>query len=733
MTRAPDPPATRDTVRVLVPRPVAAPYDYLPPPGLDQPLVAGDYLRVPLRSAASIGVVWGPGSGTIAPERLRHATARVALPPMPAELRHFLDRASGYTLTPPGAMLALSLRPAWLHNPRHVVRQVQRAGPAPERMTAVRQRILAVLDAAAGGPLEITRIMQDAACSRGSVVGLLRSGTLVASGAAGAPGAGVLHAAPVQLSGAQGAAAAALVAAVEAEKFETFLLQGVTGSGKTEVYLEALEAVLERERQALVLLPEIALTAQFVRRLEKRFGFPPAVWHSRVGLAERRRIWRAVVQGEARVVAGARSALFLPFRDLGLIVVDEEHDSSYKQEDGVIYHARDMAVLRGQAAAVPVILATATPSLETYANVCRRRYRRLQLPERFGGAVLPEVRTLDLREHRTPPGRWIAPPLEAAMRSTLADDRQVLLFLNRRGYAPLMLCRACGFRLGCPDCDAWQVWHQRANRLSCHQCGRDEPLPGACPDCGEEGQLAACGPGVERLAEEVAEVFPEMRHTVLSSDTVGAGTALMEELETIRRGAVDIVVGTQVMAKGHDFPGIALVGVIDADLCLRSADLRAGERTFQIVRQVTGRAGRAGGDSRAYLQTADPDNPILQAIVAGDEEAFLARLAAERKEAGAPPFGRYVAVVVSGVDAAAVEATARQLAASAGVLAQAGIRLFGPAPAPFARLRARWRWRLLAVGDRNARMLRAVAAWRARVPPPRNVRIAIDVDPQSFL
>ena len=724
-----------EAVAVLLPRPVPGPFDYLPPPDCDPSLVPGEYLRVPLRGGEEVGVVWGPGSGKTPPSKIRAARARIDLPPMSEELRSFLHRAAAYTLTPLGTMLSLSLHRRWLEESRSALRFARRPGPMPARMTEARMRVLDAVEAAGVGPLSAAELARRADCSVAVVTGMVRAGMLeaVAADLTSAGSFESLSPVPAVLEPAQGKAAGELVGAVEAGGFETILLQGVTGSGKTEVYLEAVAANLAAGRQTLVLLPEIALTTQFVRRLEARFGATPAVWHSRLGLAARRRVWQMVARGEARIVVGARSALFLPFRNLGLVIVDEEHDTSYKQEDGVLYHARDMAVLRAQAAAAPVVLATATPSLETYANVCRGRYRRLRLPERYGGAVLPEVRALDLRQHRPEPRCWLAPPLVEAIRETLEESRQALLFLNRRGYAPLMLCRHCGHRLGCPDCDAWLVLHHGSSALRCHQCGRTEPAPVHCPECGEPNSLAACGPGVERIAEEVATRFPEARQAVLSSDTIGGGEALLKELAAVEQGEVDIVIGTQIVAKGHNFPHLSLVGVIDADLCLRSADLRAGERTFQVVRQVTGRAGRVGGTSRALLQTADPEHPVIQAILAGDEEAFLAQIEAERREAGSPPYGRYVAVIVSGINAADVRRTATDLAAAGGTLEAAGIRLYGPAPAPFARLRALWRWRLLAAAPRGVRMQSAVAAWRNRVTPPRGVRVALDVDPQSFL
>ena len=719
---------------MLLPGRISRPLDYLPPKDLAGEFEEGAYLHVPLRRGQEVGVVWGPGSGEIEASKLRPASAAIELPPMRAELREFLRRAAAYTLTPLGRMLSLSVRRDWLQQVRSATRMVRRSDTAAGRLTAARKRVLEALPE--GAEIEATELARRSGCRRQIIAGMIGAGMLeevLVARAVASPFATPLRVPKTSLTEAQASASKVLIEAVNKRRFATYLLQGVTGSGKTEVYLSAVGANFAQGRQTLVLLPEIALTSQFERRLEEYFGTTPALWHSRLGLAARRRIWQAVARGEAPIVAGARSALFLPFQDLGLVIVDEEHDASYKQAEGILYHARDMAVLRGQAAGVPVVLATATPSLETYANVRRGQYHRMILPARYGGAVLPDLIAVDLRRHRPATGSWIAPPLLRAMDEVIEAGRQALLFLNRRGYAPLMLCRGCGYRLGCPHCETWLVLHQSDNSLNCHQCGHHETLPDACPACVEKGLLAPCGPGVERIAEEVASRFPDARHAVLSSDTAKGGAALSDQLAAIGRGEVDIIIGTQIVAKGHDFPSIALVGVIDADLCLRGADLRAGERTFQVIRQVTGRAGRAGGVSRAFLQTSDPENPVIQAILAGDEEAFLQQLEAERKPAAAPPYGHWLGVIVSGEDAGDVRKAAQALAAEGEILSQAGIRLYGPAPAPFSRLRGKWRWRLLATAPREVRLQGAVVAWRRRVTAPRGVRIVLDIDPQNFL
>ncbi|MEM6740354.1 MAG: primosomal protein N', partial [Pseudomonadota bacterium] len=537
----------------------------------------------------------------------------------------------------------------------------------------------------------------------------------------------------VMLSPDQEQAAEALRAALRSGRYGTTLLRGVTGSGKTEVYLEAVATCLANGRQALVLLPEIALTGEFLGRVEARFGARPAEWHSGVTQTERRRAWRMVAEGGAQLVVGARSALFLPFRDLGLIVVDEEHDPSYKQEDGVLYNARDMAVLRASIAEAQVVLASATPSLESWANAGAGKYRRLDLMARHGAADLPAMAAIDLRAEDMPANCWISPTLRDATRAAMEAGEQVLLFLNRRGYAPVTLCRACGHQIGCAHCDARMVEHRFLKRLVCHQCGETTPIPEACPACGVVGKLAPIGPGVERLAEEVAEAFPEARVAILSSDLFGTARALKARVSEIAQGGADLIIGTQIVAKGHNFPLLSLVGVIDADLGLQGSDLRAAERTFQLMRQVAGRAGRtAEKRGQALVQTFQPEHPVIRAILSGEEEAFWQAEAAERAAAGMPPYGRLAGVILSGPELAPVFDLGHALLRAPEPLLQVGAQVFGPAPAPVARIRGRHRVRLLVKAPKAAPLQPALARWLAQVRVPNAIRVTVDIDPQSF-
>lgn len=705
------------------------PLDYRAPEG---GLSAGDIVAAPLGPRRLPGVVWGPGSGELPLERLRPVERLdAALRP---GMRAFLARAAEYTLTPLGVMLRLATRCPGLGEPPSARPLLRLSGQAPDRMTEARERVMAAFAQYGNLGFAPGELAHLAGVSGGVLKGLEAQGVILREVVArDAPYPPLDPDAPGRpLSADQAAAAARLRATVAAGGYSTTLLKGVTGSGKTEVYLEAVAECLARGRQALVLLPEIALSVEFLDRVEARFGARPAEWHSGVTQAGRRRAWRAAASGEARLVVGARSALFLPFADLGLTVVDEEHDGSYKQEDGALYHARDMAVLRASIEGAGVILASATPSLESWANAEAGKYARIDLPERFGAAVLPEMAAIDQRLDPPAQGRWITEPLAAAVDERLARGEQSLLFINRRGYAPLTICRACGHQVGCDACDARMVEHRFRQRLVCHQCGATRPIPHACPACGVEGRMTALGPGVERLAEEAEALWPEARIAILSSDLTESASALKARIDAIAGGEADIVIGTQIVSKGHNFPLLTLVGVIDADLGLQGGDLRAAEKTFQLIRQVAGRAGRAEARGVALIQTHQPDHPAIRAILEGDDEGFWRAEAAARRAAGAPPYGRMAGIIVSGEDEVRAWEAARALGRAGGVLQDAGAELFGPAPAPIARVRGRHRIRLLVRAPKGVALQPALRAWLAAAPWPASVRVAVDIDPQSF-
>lgn len=722
-----------ERVSVLLPLPLAGAYDYVA--SGESPLTHGAFVRVPLGTRMAEGVVWGPGTGGIERARLKPVGDVLDTPPLPEVSQRFVDWVAAYTMTPPGAVLRMVMSvPDALYPPPTVIRYELSAGfadgPLGIRETAARLRVIE--QARAGPPRSAADLARDAGCSSGVVTGLAEAGVLQrVETAPQPPPPPDADSTTVTLSADQAACAETLTAAVDRQAFEVFMLDGVTGSGKTEVYFEAVAQALRRGRQILVMLPEIALGQQWRGRFEARFGAAAVEWHSDLTQATRRETWRAVANGSARVVVGARSALFLPFPDLGLIVIDEEHDAAYKQEDGVIYNARDMAVVRARLGGIPALLVSATPSLETLNNVERGRYTALQLEERHAGAALPDIATIDMRRNAPAAGRWMSEAMVEAAAETLSNGEQVMLYLNRRGYAPLTLCRTCGHRFQCPQCAAWLVEHRLVKRLQCHHCGHHIPPPETCPECHAADSLTACGPGVERLAEEARKLFPAARVAIAASDTLQspkAAAALVSALET---GDIDIVVGTQIVAKGYHFPMLTLIGVIDADIGLGGGDLRAAERTYQMLHQVSGRAGRAERPGRVALQTYLPEHPVIEALTAGDRARFLAVERDSREAAKMPPFGRLVALIVSSGD----EANAERAAAGLGRAAPHGdgIRVFGPAPAPFALLRGRHRRRLLLHAAKDVPVQTVVRDWLKRAGLPKKVRVQIDVDPYSFL
>jgi len=717
-------------VQVLLPLPLPGAFDYRVPPGLA--LEPGAFVFVPFGRRDTIGVVWAmEGAGDVAESKLKDIQERLDVPPLTESARRFVDWVARYTLSPPGSVLrmAMSVTDALFpEKPRLAYRIADE--PGDFRPTDARKRVLAV--AADGFPRAGTELAREAGVGVGVVTGLAKAGALekvlVPERPPPMPDP---SAPPVALSPEQQEAAGTLVESVKAGGFGVTVIDGVTGAGKTEVYFEAIAETLRQSRQVLVLLPEIALTAHWLERFEERFRAPPQQWHSELSQTERRRTWRAIANGTGQVVVGARSALFLPYKDLGLIIVDEEHDGSFKQQDGIAYHARDMAVVRASIEEIPILLVSATPSLETVVNVEEDRYRLVHLPSRHGAAGMPDIRVIDMRKDAPPRQCWLSPPLRDAIEATLAAGEQVLLFLNRRGYAPLTLCRTCGHRLECPNCTAWLVEHRLARRLECHHCGYLTGYPETCPECGAEDSLTACGPGVERLAEEVHALFPAARMASLTSDTVRGPAAIEELIGRMRRHEIDILIGTQIVAKGHHFPNLTLVGVVDADLGLTGGDLRAAERTYQLLHQVAGRAGRDTKPGKVLLQTYNPEQPVITALAEGARDRFVAEEADRRYEGGWPPYGRLAALILSGPDEAALDDLVRQLARVAP--RYDNVRVLGPAPAPLARLRRRHRRRFLVKTPRGVSIQRILSEWLDKVRPPNSIRIQVDVDPYSFL
>src|SRR5476649_934141 len=720
----------KPVVGVLLPLPLPGAYDYKLPPGSNA--ARGAVVAAPLGNREVLGVVWGAAEGTVGDNRLKVAEPLEGAPALPGKLCDFIDWVADYTLNPPGAILAMALRSRGAFEPETRRIAYVRGSVTPPRMSAARTRALEV--AGDGLARSVTGLAEDANVSSAVVRGLIQAGALIPTELPEflpfqQPDAG--YAAP-ELSEDQAAAADALQSAVAAQKFSAHLLDGVTGSGKTEVYFEAVAEALKRGKQVMILLPEIALTVQFLERFASRFGVRPAEWHSDLSQKERRRTYRAVMKGEARVVVGARSSLFLPFPELGLIVVDEEHEQAFKQQDGAIYHARDMAVVRARIEKCPLILSSATPSLESFINAGAGRYSHLKLASRHGVAEMPQVKIIDLRREQESDenAKWLSAPLRAALSETLAAGEQAMLFLNRRGYAPLTLCEACGHKLTCPHCSAWLVEHKYKKRLACHQCGYELPMPSDCPECHETGTLIACGPGVERVAEEFAQFFPQARYAIASSDTMHGPAETQAAIRAMAKREIDVLIGTQIVAKGHHFPQLTLVGVVDADLGGSDGDLRARERTFQLLHQVSGRAGRAEKPGLVLLQTRNPEDAVMQALARGDRDGFYEQERGFREASQSPPFGRLAALVISGYDGDAVRDIARQLGNAAPNARD--VKVWGPTPAFYALLRGQTRERLLVQAARGVDVQAYLKSWLAAVKVPAAVRVAVDVDPVSF-
>jgi len=659
-----------DPVEIMLPSVLDHGFDYRVPEGMD--LQKGDIVTVPFgRGKNSLGVVWGKGKAKIDASKLKSVIAHHAFPPLSEAMEKFISWAAWYNCAPVGAMLKMVLPIAEIDKEGRVKAEI-------------------AIDAS--------------------------------------------HITLAPLSEKQKKAAIMLEEKI-GKGFSVTLLDGVTGSGKTEVYFDAVAHALRAsdKNQILVMLPEIGLSVQWLERFKSRFGFTPIVWNSEITPARKRAGWQAIAKGDARVIVGARSALFLPYKQLALIVADEEHDSSYKQEEGVMYHARDMAVARGRFEKLPVILVSATPSLESHYNARQGKYTEVSLPARHNDAMLPDVEMLDMRSVPIERGNFISQPLRKALAETIADGHQAMLFLNRRGYAPLMLCRHCGYRFECPQCSSWMVVHKKGKgQLKCHHCDYTLPIPDTCPACMSEETLVSCGPGVERLREEVASFLPEARLAVMASDSTDSYKEISDTIAAMSERRIDLLIGTQMIAKGHHFGNLAVVGVVDADLGLAGGDLRAAERTYQLLHQLSGRAGREKIAGRVYLQSYLPEHPVMKALLSGDRDTFLSAELEARERAHMPPFSRLAAIIIEGEKEEQVVRTAKQLAASAG-FTSAKIHLYGPAPAPLYMLRGKYRYRLLIKAARDINLPDAMRDWVAAQDAPSSVRIKIDMDPQSFL
>lgn len=739
-------------VQVAVPLPIRQKtpiiYDYLVP--AEMTVTTRMIVQVPLGKRPVWGIVIHDApSGDVNHAKLKPILQTAALPALSEAHLRFLHMVADWTMAPFGMVMRMMLSCPKAHLLPKSVTLYGLPNDKPEgepdnmtdrqeaSLTPKRQRVISFLESnpAMTAPL----LAQETSVSQAVIKTMAQKGLLATSLWHQEEDLSYKNLPPstlVDLTTPQQEIADGIAAHLD-NGFSAHLLDGVTGSGKTEVYFELVAQAMSQQKQILILLPEIALTTAWQARFESRFGMKPHIWHSSVAESKRRSLWRASAKGEAVVVVGARSALFLPFVNLGLVIVDEEHEQAFKQEDMVIYQARDMAVMRAHIENIPIILATATPSLESWVNAgqgpeeIQARYHHWRLADRVGDAQLPEITMIDLKKDRPPAGRWLSDPLIKAIEDTLHKEQQSLLFLNRRGYAPLAICESCGTKAKCHHCDSWLVTHRLSGSRQCHHCGYRQRLRDECDECGTQGQMRAYGPGVERLAEEVGTLFPEARYCIFSSDTAARPEVAKEMIRAIEDGEVDIIIGTQMAAKGHHFPHLTLVGVVDADFGLQGGDLRAAERTYQMLSQAAGRAGRESAKGSAYLQSYDPENAVFKALCAGDRDAFLDLEIQMRHAAHMPPFGRLAAVILSGVNEADVEEAA--VALSAMRPQYKDVHIFGPTPAPIARLRGRYRIRFLIQAPRQVNLQQILRDWIERQKISSQIYLQIDIDPYSFL
>lgn len=714
-------------VKVLLPRMLPQAFTYAVPEEIE--VKSGDFVLVPLGNNVIYGVVWGVATEDIKSSKIKKIISRADSPSLKKPLRKFITWVADYTLSPPGSVLKMAMSVTEALKPEAVIEAYELVAIPNIKLTPSRQKIVDLLQESS--PLTIKEIMERAEVGRSVIKGLAEKKIIKIVHISNKPIKPIIRPMDIKFSNIQKSAADNLRQKVQAKEYSVTLLDGVTGSGKTEVYFAAVEEVLKEEGgQILIMLPEIALTSQVVARFKDKFGFEPVQWHSNMTKSQKTKYWRDIANGHARLVIGARSALFLPFDNLRTIIVDEEHDASYKQEDGVIYHARDMAVVRANIENIPIILASATPSIETVENVKSGKYSVLKLPSRHGGAVMPDIKIVDMRKQKLKAGLWLSSDLKQSLAANMEVGQQSMLFLNRRGYAPLTLCRSCGYRFKCVDCSSWLVEHRNKKQLLCHHCGHFEPIPKECPECEKEDVLVSCGPGVERVAEEVASNFPDAKVSLMTSDKITAanGQGMIDE---IMDGSVDIIVGTQIIAKGHHFPRLTLVGVIDADIGLEGGDLRASERTYQLLQQVSGRAGREQEKGRVVIQSYMPDNMLMKALAANDRDAFVESEVQSRSRTNMPPYVRLAGIIISGVNEVEVMKAAKFIVRAAPV--HDGINVLGPVPAPLHLLRGKYRYRILIRTPRNVNIQNWIKNLLQSVKIAGNIKVKVDVDPYSFM
>ncbi len=726
-------------VGVLLPLPFNKIFDYR----IDEDAQPGEMVRVSFGKEVLVGIIWKTGKeADIDLSKIKPVIEKLSFPPLSPQLMKFITFVAAYNMSFLGLVLKMVLSVKGVFDdPKTTVLYKLSGKTLAEAKLKNSDARWRVIDLLKHYPYTRAEIGRGAKVGQPVIKSLIDAGVLVPELVKIKRDFPLpdVNFAKVDLTAEQQNAADILCAKTGCG-FSVTLLDGITGSGKTEVYFEAVAKTLAAGHQVLIMVPEIALTSQWLTRFAKRFGVKPACWHSGLGNRERIDTWLGIIENRAKVIIGARSALFLPYADLGLIVIDESHDQSFKQEDVVNYQARDMAVVRAKMEQFPVILSTATPDLETIYNVENGKYDVVRLTSRFASAVLPEIKIIDLKKDKPQKFAkdngimsigWLAPSLVEALKNNFEKSEQSILFLNRRGYAPFTICRDCGHRFQCPNCTSWLTEHRRTKSLICHHCGYSVPIPASCPECGSQEGLAACGPGVERIAEEVIMRFPDARIDILSSDITPTLSDISKVITRMENHETDILIGTQILAKGHHFPSLTLVGIVDADLGLMGSDLRAAERTYQLLSQVSGRAGRGSKKGTVYLQTLYPDNAVLKALLSNRREDFIELEQQSRRLLRLPPYGKLAAVIITGQNQSVTERTAVSLGKCAPNTDT--ITTLGPAPAPVFMLRGKYRYRLLLKTPRNVNIQEILRTWLKQINLPNNVRVQIDIDPYSFM
>ena len=688
----------------------------------------GTYVRVPLGNKTVTAITWEDVPCDLELSKLKPITACFDLPIMQPSLRRTLEKTALYNCASLGNCLKLALPCPTIDQKKKTIVQYVTSPTIGKNVTLTpkRQKILTICS---DDTLPRTRAdLIEAGCSIAVINSLVAAGALMKQDVSYDYSRNhKLRPKPPIFTEKQQVALQRIAQEMTTAS-PRIVLDGATGSGKTEIYFQQVEAVLQAGRQALILLPEIALSLQIIKRAAARFGIEPTLWHSSMTPAARQQALLHIIHGGASLIIGARSALFLPYKDLALIVVDEAHDASYKQDDGVMYHGRDMAVLRATQEQIPIILATATPSCETVENINNGRYSCITLERRRTQAELPLIHLVAMQQETLPKHHFVSRTVIDAVKTTLDMGKQSLLFLNRRGYAPLMLCRTCGYHHQCPHCSSWLVYHESRNMMQCHHCGFHDGVPTACPECqATKDHLILCGPGVERVYAEVKQHFSDARIEVLSGDTKG----LAKLMTAMQRGDIDIAIGTQLLAKGHHFPHLETVGIIDADAGLAGSDMRAAEKSYQLLHQLAGRAGREKTRGNVYMQTYQSEHPMMQALQHWDRDTFITTELENRKQALMPPYGRLAALIIEGKD--------ERLAANiASHLHQHkpqyhDVLVLGPAPAPMYKLRNKYRHRFLVRAPKAVDVQRIMLNWKALVRVPNSITVKIDIDPINFM